>query len=225
MCIRRDVGLSRLGGLACPPRHARHAGATLIELIMFIMIVSLALAGVLGMLNMMVKHSADPMIRKQMLTLAESLLDEVELMPFTACDPLTNTNPLAATTAECTGSGGGYQQFGYPTLGVSPRSNFNNIGNYCSNAGPAAGSCSLLTLGSSSTAIPDMSGSTAASPAGYWATIALTPEALWAVNSSAGGNGANLNVLRITVTVHHGDDSLTLESYRTRWWPLPLITP
>ncbi|SMB24363.1 putative mannose-sensitive agglutinin (MSHA) biogenesis protein MshD (Pilus type IV) [Sterolibacterium denitrificans] len=224
MCIRRAT--------VHPPRHGRHAGATLIELIMFIMIVSLALAGVLGMLNMVVKHSADPMIRKQMLTLAESLLDEVELMPFTVCDPLTNTNPMAATTAECTGSGGGHQQFGYPTLGVSPRSNFNNIGNYCSNPGPRATSCTTLTLGSPSTPIPDMSGSTAASPVGYWATINLTPETLtvdsdgkviWIVDPNP--TAENMIALRITVTVHHGDDSLTLESYRARWWPLPLITP
>ena len=233
MCIERDTAFS--GAAHAPRQVARRSfpsaastatGATLIELIMFIMIVSLALAGVLSVLNSMVKSSADPMIRKQMLTLAESLLDEVELMPFTACDPLTNTNPMAVTTAEC--SVGSHQQFGYPTLGVSPRSNYNNVGNYCSNPGPNAATCDALTLGtpgSATSVIPDMSGATAASPPGYWATITLTPEDFWGISSSAGSNGASLNAIRISVTVFHGDEQLTLESYRTRWWPTPLITP
>jgi MSHA pilin protein MshD len=226
MCIRRGLAFFRRGGHPGFPRPGRQAGATLIELIMFVMIISVALAGVISVLNVMVKGSADPMIRKQMLTLAESLLDEVELMPFTVCDPATNTNPMAVTTAECSGTS--YQQLGYPALGVTPRSNYNNIGNYCSNAGPNAAACTLLTLGTAGSAasiIPDMSGSTAVSPPGYWATITLTPEAFWGIASSAGSNGANMNALRITVTVYHGDDSLALESYRTRWWPMPLITP
>lgn len=200
----------------------RQSGVSLVELIIFIVVVSTALAGVLSMLNIGVTHSADPMVRKQMLTIAEGLLDEIEQMPFSACDPVTNTNPTAVTTAQCSPVSS-VQQFGYPTLGASPRSNFNNLGNYCSNAGPSAATCSPLTLGSSSTAMPDLTGSTAGAPTGYWATITLTPESLWGASSN--GTAATMNVLRVKVVVNLGSDSLTLETYRTRWSPAPVITP
>ncbi len=67
-------------------RHRQH-GISLIELIMFIVIVSVALAGILLVMNVTTKGSADPLIHKQALAIAESLLEEVELMPFTYCDP------------------------------------------------------------------------------------------------------------------------------------------
>lgn len=200
----------------------RQGGASLIELIIFIVVVNAALAGVFSMLNMGVLHSADPMIRKQMLTIAEGLLDEIEQMPYSACDPINNINPTAVTTAQCSPASS-VQQFGYPALGVSPRSNFNNLGNYCSNAGPNSASCSTLTLGSSSTAMADMTGSTGGAPVGYWATINLVPEALWGVSSNS--TAATMNVLRVSVVVHFGSDTLTLETYRTRWSPAPVITP
>jgi MSHA pilin protein MshD len=66
-------------------RHQR--GFTLIELIVFIVIVSAALAGVLTILNQTTRSSADPMIRKQALAVAEALLEEVMAKPFTWCDP------------------------------------------------------------------------------------------------------------------------------------------
>ena len=60
----------------------RHGGLTLIELIVFIVIVSVGLAGILAVFNVVVKNSADPMIRKDMLSIAEALLEEVELQPY-----------------------------------------------------------------------------------------------------------------------------------------------
>ncbi len=197
-------------------------GVSLIELVIFTLVVGTALAGVVSMLDIGVLHSADPMIRKQMQTIAEGLLDEIDQMPFSACDPVNNTNPTATTTAQCTPASS-YQQFGYPVAGVSPRTNFNNLGNYCSNAGPSSGTCSLLTLGSSATAMPDMSGSTTGAPVGYWATVQLVPESLWGVASNS--TAATMNVLRVTVTVYYGNDSLRLDTYRTRWSPAPMITP
>jgi MSHA pilin protein MshD len=73
-------------------RHQR--GLTLIELIVFIVIVGVALAGVLTVLNHTTRHSADPMVRKQALAIAEAILEEVMLQPFTWCDP---DDPQAAT--------------------------------------------------------------------------------------------------------------------------------
>lgn len=65
-------------------RRCRQRGVTLIELIMFIVIVSAAVVGVLSVLNITARHSADPMINKQMLAIAESLMDEIQLKDFDA---------------------------------------------------------------------------------------------------------------------------------------------
>jgi type II secretory pathway pseudopilin PulG len=62
-------------------------GVTLVELIVFIVIVSTAVAGVLMTLDISNRSSADPMIQKQALAVAEALLEEVQLQPFTYCDP------------------------------------------------------------------------------------------------------------------------------------------
>ncbi|OFZ68026.1 MAG: hypothetical protein A2Z01_02485 [Betaproteobacteria bacterium RBG_16_58_11] len=58
-------------------------GFSLIEVIVFIMIVSIALAGVLSVMNFTTQHSADPLVRKQAIAVAESLLEEVSLHDFT----------------------------------------------------------------------------------------------------------------------------------------------
>ena len=62
----------------------RQRGVTLIELIVFIVIVSVGLVGILSVLNLTTRSSADPLIRKQMLAIAEGLLDEVAAQPLTS---------------------------------------------------------------------------------------------------------------------------------------------
>ena len=57
-------------------------GISLIELIMFIVIVSVALAGILLVMNVTTKGSADPLIHKQAIAAAESLLEEIQLQDF-----------------------------------------------------------------------------------------------------------------------------------------------
>ena len=64
----------------------RQRGISLIELIMFIVIVSVALAGILQVMNVTTKNSADPLIHKQALAAAESLLEEIELQDFDSLD-------------------------------------------------------------------------------------------------------------------------------------------
>ena len=59
-------------------------GISLIELIMFIVIVSVALAGILLVMNVTTKSSADPLVHKQALAAAQSLLEEIELQDFIA---------------------------------------------------------------------------------------------------------------------------------------------
>jgi MSHA pilin protein MshD len=57
-------------------------GISLIELILFIVIIGIALAALLSVLNVTTQNSVDPLLRKQALTIAESLLEEVELHDF-----------------------------------------------------------------------------------------------------------------------------------------------
>lgn len=75
-------------------------GVSLIELVMFIIIISVAVTGVLLVMNKVTGHSADTLIRKQAIAVAESLLEEVELQDFisasgvTACPPNPTPNPV-----------------------------------------------------------------------------------------------------------------------------------
>ena len=71
MCIRKFHILS-----------FRQRGATLIELVIFIVIISTAVVGILQVMSLTTSHSADPLVRKQALAIAESLLEEIELQDF-----------------------------------------------------------------------------------------------------------------------------------------------
>lgn len=68
----------------------RQAGFTLMELILFIVVVSVGVAGILMVMDVSVKSSADPMVRKQAMALADSLLEEVLLKAYDDPDGLPN---------------------------------------------------------------------------------------------------------------------------------------
>ena len=68
--------------MSAKPASLFQRGISLIELIMFIVIVSVSLAGILLVMNQVTSHSADPLIRKQALAVAESLLEEIQLQPL-----------------------------------------------------------------------------------------------------------------------------------------------
>ncbi len=193
MCTRRT------------PRAGRTTGFTLIELIVFIVIVGVGLAGILSVLSLTVQHSADPMVRKQMLAIAESLLEEVTLMPFTYCDP--DDANAATTTTGTAGCAAAVEAMGAEageTRG-SAATPFDNVNDY--------DNLSLPT-------VTDAAGGHAY--AGYSASIAVTagddlgPAGTIAPNDAT---PANTNVLRVAVTVTRGTDSLTLHGYRTRHSP------
>lgn len=78
------------------PRASRRPsrGLSLVELVVFIMIVSAAVAGIIGVIGVTTRASVDPLIHKQALAIAEAVLEEVQLQPFTYCDP---DDPAAAT--------------------------------------------------------------------------------------------------------------------------------
>jgi len=95
--------VSRRGGFSINRIPARaeitkQRGISLIELIMFIVIISVALTGILQVMNQVMRHSADPLIRKQAMAVAESLLEEIELQDFISADG-TNTAVTPANRA------------------------------------------------------------------------------------------------------------------------------
>lgn len=105
------------------PHVAAQRGLSLIELVIFIAIVGASLAGVLAVYNNAIKGSADPMLRKQAVAVAESLLHEVLMQPFSWCDPQDAANdadPPPASGAACTGGSANSQDKGGAALGKQP---------------------------------------------------------------------------------------------------------
>ncbi|MES2126210.1 MAG: prepilin-type N-terminal cleavage/methylation domain-containing protein [Pseudomonadota bacterium] len=76
----------------------RHqSGITLIELIIAIVIVSVGVAGLVGAFAMSTRTSTDPVIYKQMSAIAEALMEEITLKPYTVA---ANSAPAQAKGRE-----------------------------------------------------------------------------------------------------------------------------
>ncbi len=182
-------------------------GVSLIELIMFIVIVSVALAGILLVMNVTTKGSADPLIHKQALAIAESLLEEVELMPFTFCDP--DDANAATATAAVVGAGGcaaTVEAIG-PEAGetrYSTATPFDNVSDYHGFAMNAGTGGILDVTGTLVSAALD----------GYSASVAVAAVDFGGITAASG------DALQITVTVT-GPDGLpvVVEGMRTRYAP------
>ncbi len=184
--------------------HGRHPvltqrvrGLSLIELVIFIAVVSAALAGVLAVFIQSTSTSADPMLRRQALAVAESLLEEVSLMPFTYCDGDDANVTTATSTADCASSAdaigpeSGENRFATPQF-----DNANDYGGYSMNG------------------IVDITNTAVAGLSGYSASVAVTPVTLNTMTAASG------DVLRISVTVTDPrGGTLTLDGYRTRHAP------
>ena len=191
------------------PDKPRQAGISLVEVIVFIVVVGVALAGVLGALNVATRYSADPLVQKQALAIAEALLEEIELMPFTYCDPddanAANAGAAAVgvgnctTTAESLAGGGGPEasenRYG-PAAGVG-LTPFDNVNDY--NGFTMVG---ITTI--TNTVVPGLDS--------YTATVAIVPEALGVVPNTASVR------IRVQVTGPAGVEVI-LEGMRTRYAP------
>ena len=175
---------------------------------MFIAIVGMALAGVLAVYNQAVRGSADPLVRKQAIAVAESLLNEVLLQPFTWCDPQDAANGAAtppASGAACTGGNANSQDKGGGALGPQPATEtrssttdpFDNVADY---------------HGYSMAAIVDTSGAAVAALAAYSASVSVSRAgAVFGLAADA--------VLRVDVLVTGRGETITLTGYRFRHSP------
>lgn len=176
---------------------ARQRGLSLIELVIFMVVVSAALAGVLRIFIQATSASADPMLRRQALAIAESLMEEVQLMPFTFCDPddanvdTATSSAGCASSVEALGPEAGENRFATPQ--------FDNVNDY---------------NGYTMSGIVDITNTAVAGLSGYSASVAVAPAAL---NTITAGSG---DALRITVSVNApGGISVTLDGYRSRHAP------
>ncbi len=82
---------------------SRQRGFTLIELIIFIVVVAAGLAGILSVMNSVVKSSADPMVRKQAMALADSILEEILLKSYEDPDPSISTGETTRSAMDDVG--------------------------------------------------------------------------------------------------------------------------
>ena len=175
----------------------RTRGLTLIELLMFIVVLSAALAGLLRVFMQSSASSADPMLRRQALAIAESLLEEVALMPYTWCD---GDDANVGTTTSAGGCAGAADAVG-PEAGESRTGvpSFDHVNDY---------------HGLALNGITDITGSAVAGLSGYSASVSVAAAEL---NTLTSGSG---DALRITVTVNApGGVSVVLDGYRTRHAP------
>lgn len=176
----------------------RQRGITLVELIVFVIIVGVGVAGLVSVMNPMIRNSADPMVLKQQVAIAESLLSEVIHQPYTWCDPDDANASIAQSYAGCASNS---QQ----SSGASPADEvrsgglgktFDNVADYG---------------GWSMDDVSDAAGTVAMT--GYTAKLAV------AHAGTALGLADDTAALSVTVTVTHNGNDFALTAYRFRYAP------
>ena len=104
--------------MSARPRQ-RAAGFTLVEMIVAIVIISVGLTGVLLAFSTAVKSSADPLIHKQMLAVAEEMMEEILLKPYAVSGTKpANTRRSCGAASSRTGFDDLRDYDGYQTTGI-----------------------------------------------------------------------------------------------------------
>ncbi len=174
---------------------------SLVEVVIFIIVLAIGLVGIGALYNRLTSASVDPLVRKQALAIASSLLEEIELRAFTYCDPddanvytATGSPGGGCTVDEVIGAEG-------ETRYAAPR--FDNVNDY-DGFGMAAGTIRTID---NATPIPGLEN--------YSVLVNV---------QNAGGElpGVPLaEALRITVTATHQPTGIavSLQGYRLRYAP------
>ena len=183
-------------------------GVSLVELIVFIVIVSVSVAGVLLAINTATRSGTDPMIRKNAIAIAEGMLEEVSLMPFTFCDAddpqVTTATSSAVGAAGCT-SAATVNAIG-PEAGETRYASatpFDHVDDYS---------------GFSMNPIVDITNTAIGTLTSYSATVSVAATALGSIAATDAQGQAN--ALLITVTVSGPQNTtVVLQGYRTKHAP------
>ncbi len=199
---------------------ARTRGLSLLEVIVFVVVLSVGFAGMLVLYNQVTRSNVDPLVRKQALAIAQSLLEEIELMPYTYCDP-DDANATTATSAAIGPTGCASTPEVLGTEGAETRysntQRFDNVSDYlgfCMGPGtPACGDAVITTA--AGTPLPQL--------ADYRVDVALARVDA-SLNLVGGPNTAGTPLtegLKITVTAVHlpTGTTVSLEGYRLRYAP------
>jgi MSHA pilin protein MshD len=183
-------------------------GFSLVELVVFIVIVTTAIAGVVGALAWMSGHSADPLARKQAIAIAESLMQEIQQMPFTFCDPDDPNASVAVGFGDCTtpqNNLNGPSPAGESRYGAT--NPFDNVADYGGFIMPGGGCASICRIGSN-VSIPGLTA--------YAASVAI-------VQAGGAAPFAGLPadaVLRVEVTVTGPSNTrVMLTGFKVRYAP------
>jgi MSHA pilin protein MshD len=175
-------------------------GLSLIELLVFIVVVGIAVTGVLSVYSLNARTSADPVVQKQALAIADSLLEEVLAKPYTYCDTDDANVETASSTAGCATMA---ETAMAPEAGETRYSNltpYDNVNDY--------NNFQMLN------GIVDPSGNAVPGLNGYSALVQVQTPPVPLTNIPAG------ETLLVTVTVTGpGNHSVTLSGYRTRYAP------
>lgn len=197
---------------------SRSRGMSLIEVVVFIVVVGIAITGAVILFSRVTEASVDPVIRKQALAIASSVLDEIELRPFTYCDPDEPAvyTATAATPAECGGNAAHVEGIGPEDFGSGAETRyaalnrFDNVSDY-----------NGFRMGSGQSdpniRIAD------ATPISDLANYSVTVDVAQIANAAELNNtiADTTDALRITVTARHVPTGIvvSLQGYRTRYAP------
>lgn len=181
-------------------RVPQQAGFSLVEVIIFIVILGVGVAGLTSLMGSVVRNSADPMLQKQAVAIAESMLEEIMLQPFTLCEPSTyHHDTQVCDQVEAMGPvDGGATQSRFDL-----NAPFNNVNDY---------------HGYSSSGIRSINDGAITGLENYSVAVAI----ITAGGEFPAGTVAGNEALRIDVTVTAPTGQpIVLTGYRLRYAPIP----
>ena len=169
----------------------RQRGLTLIELIIFIVVISVGLVGILTVMNVTSRSSADPVIRKQALAVAEAMMEEILSKDFQN-DPTGDNGTTPALG--CTPSTATLCRQNV----VGDRQNYNDVDDY--NNWDQNG-------------VFQVDGTAAPIGGNYRVRVDVTTP--FTLSDTAGTNGVDGK--QVTVTVTSGPETIILNSFRANF--------
>lgn len=185
------------------PAYTRQRGFSLIEVIVFMTIVAVAAGGILSVFAKANKGSSEMLARRQAMTIAEAVLNEVVAAPFTWCDPADTKFLTATSTASCNSMPEvlpGAPEAGETRLGASKFDNVNDFNAFAMGPG-----------------ITDRAGTVVTGTGSY--SVRVSTAAVAAAASWNGMTSNDMAVVTVSVTSPLLGDAVALQGLRARYAP------